>query len=131
MINRFRVNFEEKIRLKAANDGNSKLGTYLLINPDLSKPHYEGILEFQRVITTRYRTGSHNLRIETGRRVPNLKREERLCICNSGVQTVQHILLECPLMVATRLKYGVVDIKSGITNTNYLIEMESTLGIKH
>ena len=83
-----------KIEQAAREDPDSKLGTYLLINPELKSPKYEQKFEFQRVLSTRYRTGSHNLRIEKDRRYPNSKREDRVCTCNMGVQTVRHIILE-------------------------------------
>ena len=48
---------------------------------------------------TRYRTGSHNLAIETGRfRTPPVPRNERLCMCEEGIQTVNHVLLNCHLL---------------------------------
>ena len=59
-----------------------------------------------------------------------MKREDRLCICNTGVQTIKHVLVDCPLLVASREKYDVVDIDNGIMNENYLLEMEGILGIK-
>ena len=52
-----KATFEIKIRA-AENDADSRLGTYLLINPSLSKPVFEDKLEFQRVCVSRYRTGS-------------------------------------------------------------------------
>ena len=51
------------------------------MNPSLQKPIYENMIEFERVVTTRYRTGSHNLKIETGRRQPKVGRENRMCTC--------------------------------------------------
>ena len=65
----FRTKFEEKIREKSNSDIDSRLGSYLQMNPSLQKPIYENMIEFERVVTTRYRTGSHNLKIETGRRL--------------------------------------------------------------
>ena len=52
----------------------SKLGACLSINTNLVKPTFEGKLEFQRIIVTRYRTDSHNQRIEKDRRLPNSRR---------------------------------------------------------
>ena len=48
----------------------------------------------QRVCITRYRTGSHNLKIESGR-TPHIPRDERYCSCNTSLQTIKHVLLEC------------------------------------
>ncbi len=127
--NNFKSTYESKTREVAESDSDSHLGTYLAINPSLSKPSYDNKLEFQRVIVTRYRTGSHNLRIESGRML-HIPREERLCKCDRDVQTVEHVLLHCHLLDGIREKYNVVDIENGISNVDYLMEMEHILGIK-
>ena len=121
---------DEKIRTAALHDEDSKLGTYLMTNPRLAKPIYERKLEFQRVCITRYRTGSHNLRIEKDRRLPSSAREDRICNCNSGIQTIKHVLLHCPLLVQIREKYDIGDIENGIYCDSFLLEMECILGIK-
>ena len=126
LTNQFKSSFETKVQDAAAKDPDSKLGTYLAINPTLSKPSYEDKLEFQRVCISRYRTGSHNLKIESGR-VPYTPREERLCRCSTGVQTISHVMLNYPLLNGVREKHGVVDIVNGIMNDNFLIEMEQVL----
>ena len=127
----FMSGMREKIEQAAREDADSKLGTYLMVNPELKSPEYEQRFEFQRVVCTRYRTGSHNLRIRKNRRYPNSKREDRLCKCNTGVQTVQHVLLVCPLLQDSRQKYGINSIQNGITNDDFLMEMECILGIKN
>ena len=114
-------NVTDKVKLAAAHDEDSKLGAYLSINTNL---------EFQRIIVTRYHTGSHNLRIEKDRRLPNSRREDHLCICNTGVQTVKHVFLHCPLLNDIQHKYGIVDIEHDIHNDKFLLEMECILGIK-
>ena len=128
--NDFLNKFVTKIRNAAELDEDSKLGTYLLVNPNLFKPCYIEKLEFQRVCVTRYRTGSHDLRIEKDRRLPNSNREDRTYICNTGVQTIKHVLLHCPLLDDIRQKYGIVDVENGIANDRYLLEMECILNIK-
>ena len=45
---------------------------------------------------TRFRTGSHSLQIEIGR-YSGTPRENKKCICNTGVQTIWHIFVDCPL----------------------------------
>ena len=55
---------------------------YIYILSDFS----EDITEFERVLITRYRCGSHNLKIEKGR-YDRIERNMRLCICQS-VQTL-------------------------------------------
>ena len=94
----FKNKFMTKIHEAAREDSDSRLGTYLEINPLLSKPEYSEKHEFQRIIITRYRTGSHNLRIEKDRRLPNVPREDRLCVCNTGVQSIRHVLQDCPML---------------------------------
>ena len=120
----------ETIRTAAQQKVNSKLGTYMLINPNFEKPTYIDKLEFQRVSITRYRTGSHNLMIEKGRRPPRIPQEERLCICDEGIQTIQHVIMECPLLREVRNTYNVTDIESGVSNDLFLLEMERILGVK-
>ena len=88
------------------------------------------MLEFQRVCVSRYRTGSHNLRIERDRWLPYSNREDRVCICNTGVQSVQHVLLHCLLLVSIREKYGIVDAENGINCDGFLTKMEIVLGIR-
>ena len=122
--------WKEKIQNDFNTDVDSRLGAYLRINTDLSKPKYENVLEFQRVYIIRYRTGSHNLKLETGRRNPKVAREERLCSCNTGVQTLEHCLLECPLLRDIRLLHNVTDIQNGVSNVGFLKEMERMLGVK-
>lgn len=125
----FESSFERKIRAAADEDSNSRLGTYFLVNPTLAKPSYAEKMEFQRVCVTRYRTGSHNLKIEAGR-TPYVPRDERYCCCNTGLQTVKHVLLECPLLIELRERHNVVDIEHGIMNECFLVEMERALGVK-
>ena len=79
--------------------------TYVSINPDLSvhKMYLQDayVPDKMHISFTRLRTGSHRLRIETGRwsRVP---RDERLCDCGQ-VQDEQHVLLRCPATEHLRL----------------------------
>ena len=66
------------------------------MNPNL-KPYTEtNITEFERFQITRYRTGAHYLGIEKGR-MSNVKRENRLCLCKSSIQTLHHVLFDCTL----------------------------------
>ena len=131
MKRNFKNLLREKIEKAAREDSDSKLGTYLTVNPELESPEYNLKFEFQRVLITRYRTGSHNLRIEKDRRFPNSKREDRVCKCNMAVQTVRHVILDCPLLHVIRQKYEIDDIQSGIMNDEFLLKMECALGIKN
>ena len=126
----FKDLLREKFEKAARDDPDSKLGTYLMINPELESPEYKQKIEYQRVLIRRYRTGSHNLRIEKDRRFPNSKREDRVCRCNMGVQTVRHVIMDCPLLQISRQKHGIDNLQSGITNDDFLVEMECTLNIK-
>ena len=128
MIEEFKSAYESKIRT-ASSDVDSRLGTYLTINPSLSKPEFKEKMEFQRVCISQYRTGSHNLQIETGR-MTRTNQDERLCVCNTGIQTISHVLLHCPMLVTIREKYNVVNVEDGIMQENFLIEMERILGIE-
>ena len=119
---------ELKVNEAAIVDGDSRLGTYLSVNPTLCQPTFDGLLEFQRVLVTRYRTGSHNLRIESGR-TPYIPREERLCICNGDIQTVKHVFLHCRIITELRNRYEITSIADGLTNVCFLLEMEKLLGI--
>ena len=76
----------------------SKIGTYLRVNPNLKSyvPNPQTIMESERELVTRFRTGSHSLAIETGR-YSNIPRENRLCSCGLDVQTVWHIFKNCPI----------------------------------
>ena len=94
--NYFRNQYEQKINAESAIDNDSRLRSFLQVNPNLTKSNYRNTMEFQRVSITRYRTGSHNLRIELGRRSPRIYREDRVCKCTSGVQTLRHCLTTLP-----------------------------------
>ena len=81
-------------------------------------------------LITRYRTGSHILKIEIGRRYPYIPREKRICICNNEIQTLSHCLLRCPLLNNIREEQQVTDIQNGVMNVNFLLEMERVLNLK-
>ena len=100
LTNEFRASTMTKINTKSNNDNESRLGVYLQVNPNLTPPtQRHDILEFERVLLTRYRCGSHNLKIEVGRMCnPTIPRDERLCKCNNGVQSLKHCLFDCVLL---------------------------------
>ena len=124
-----RTSRNQKIEESFRRDENSKLGTYLQINPSLEKPTFEDKMEFQRICITRYRTGSHNLAIEKGRMLGGTARDERLCLCGLDTQTIKHVLLHCPLLNGIRERYGVVNVELGVMNDGFLTGMEKVLGI--
>ena len=84
--------------IEASDDVDSKLGTYYCVNPLLKKFNMDiqTLTENERILITRFRTGSHSLAIEIGR-FSNTPRENRLCVCGHGVQSVWHIFTECQL----------------------------------
>ena len=77
-------------------DTESKLGVYKSINPNLKCYISNTLPEFERVQITRYRTGSHNLLIEKGRYL-KIPRENRVCVCDTGIQSLNHVIFSCPL----------------------------------
>ena len=100
MTNNFKTEWENKIKSCAIEDSESKLGTYFQINPLLISPisNQQNLLEVERILVTRYRTGSHSLAIEMGRFTkPLTPREERMCKCKTSVQTIFHCFNNCPI----------------------------------
>ena len=90
----------------------TKYETYRMINPSLSvidlyssKNNY--IPDYKRVEMTRMRTGSHRLKVETGRwsRTPH---HNRVCVCDQGaVQDEYHVLFQCPITEEVRRKHAI------------------------
>ena len=90
----------------------TKTKTYMSINPSLSVHDMytstdKYVPDYRRTEMTRFRVGSHRLRIETGRwtRTPP---ELRLCSC--GLNTVQdetHVVFHCLYTEELRVKYNV------------------------
>ena len=75
--NKERSSIVNKVTTEGVDDINSSIGNYLRINPTLQSPsmyHCIKCIESDRNILTRYRTGSHNLRIQKGR-TTNEKRD--------------------------------------------------------
>ena len=67
--NDYMTSWKNKFVDEVNTDPDSKLGTYYHINPNLNsyilRPQL--ILEAERILITRFRTGSHSLAIELGR----------------------------------------------------------------
>ena len=134
LSNEFRASNRAKITTKANDDPDSRLGVYLLVNPNLVAPtQRDGILEFERVLLTRYRSGSHNLRIETGRLCcPKIPREDRTCVCETAVQSLRHCLFECPLLqeLLQEVEYTTMEEAfNSPTIVNLLMNIEKVLKI--
>ena len=131
---RYLNGWQTSIRQKAGDDEQSRCGVYLLVNPGLTPPKQKNnILERERILMSRYRCGSHNLRIETGRLSnPFVPRNERYCSCNNGVQSLNHILFECPLLEDLHQEYNFRSITEALDRddiASFLLKMERTLGI--
>ena len=69
-----------------------------MVNLTLSSPSYlsKVMFETDRQMLTRFRCGSHSLKIETGR-YNGTKRIDRMCSCGIGIQSILHCFTECPL----------------------------------
>ena len=96
LVDEIKEDCRVKIEIEESADLDSKLGTYLQINPNLTPYKENNILEHERTIISRFRTGSHSLRIETGR-YNNICRSDRLCQCGLNIQTILHVFTDCPL----------------------------------
>ena len=94
----FHDSFKQSMENAMETDANSRLGTYYRVNPSLQKyvPNPQTVMEIERELVTRYRTGSHSLAIELGR-YSNTARENRVCSCGNMVQSVWHLFMECAL----------------------------------
>ena len=133
---RFHNDIAEKIHKKANDDEESRLGVYLKVNPLLVYPvERPNRFEFERIVITRYRTGSHNLRVETGRLCNStLPREERLCRCNTGIQTLTHCLFHCPLLAELRGEYVYSSVEKALELPNaatLMLKIEKELDIQN
>ena len=95
----------------------TKTVTYKSINPSFSvhsmyRATDKYVADYRRTEMTRFRVGSHRLKVETGRwsRVP---REERTCLCPvGGVQDEEHVVFHCGFTKDLREKYEVGDSKT-------------------
>ena len=139
-LNEEKTSIESKIRTKGADDHDSVLGTYLRINPTLEHPSmYKRIecTEAERYTVTKYRTGSHSLKIQTGRK-DKMARNERKCVCGHDVQTIDHVLYYCNLTKNITLLGDTQnrDLKcffdNNVTYISGILEsIEKVLNVKH
>ena len=133
---KFRDTWCNKIHNSKSKDDQCKLATYLKVNTDLQPPAYDmNAFEIERISKTRYRTGSHNLLIETGRMVKPtpIPREERICLCNTDIQTLEHCLLTCPLLAHIRPSDNFSTVSDALENVKinfFLVDMEHILKLK-
>ena len=99
----------EKIVQKHKMDKNSILGTYFMANPSLqTHKMYNDVYcnESDRKILSKYRVGCHMLKIQSERLKLNSDRETRLCKCNLDIQTLEHVIIHCPLTEVIRVAHN-------------------------
>ena len=99
----FTNTIKKEIAEKTGVNTYSALDDYILINPLLEPPDFYNkytLCESERKLLTKYRTGSHMLKINTGyfQRTPI---ESRICLCNE-IQTLEHVILHCPMTESLR-----------------------------
>ena len=129
-IKLYEAQTKTNIEAKHNIDADSILGTYKRINPTLQSPlFYKDIKcqEFDRITITKYRVGSHNLKIQSGR-LAGEDRRARLCKCGNDIQTIQHVLLNCPLTANIRIINGIryPSVESFFNGSDY-VSMAATL----
>ena len=93
-----------RIHAKSLTDNGGIYGTCLQINPNLIRPLFHKdylISESDRLLLTKYRTGSHHLNVQKGRLI-NIQRSDRLCLCNSFVQYLHPIIFQCNVTQSIR-----------------------------
>lgn len=109
---KMRVHTREQAHWRRLVSGHSSLLTYMQIKKELcmesylTDPHggWNDLRLRGRRFMTRLRTGSNELRINTGR-WENIPRDERYCLlCGEDIETEQHFLLECSHYAAERLE---------------------------
>ena len=105
---KFTEETRKSIRSKAER-GQSKYIKYLQINPSLETPKiYKSVNRHNDVsMLAGWRTSSHNLQIEMGRRTRTPK-EDRKCMCGE-VEDEDHFALNCDLYADIRRKHNVLN----------------------
>ena len=87
--------------------------TYLARYRDICGTNYNDCIyeqflrEDKRIIITKWRLSSHNIKIETGRYTqPFTPREGRVCSqCPLSVEDEHHVVFQCPLYRNVRMKH--------------------------
>ena len=139
LLDKLKSHFEKiwlsHINTAADKDPDSKLGTYKSVNPTLQTPSINATFETERIMLTRYRTGNHNLLIERGRyKYPKIPREDRLCSCDTDIQTLEHCLCKCPKLDEARMDIISNSLAEYLQHENiytFLLKMEKELNIKN
>ena len=120
----------EKLMEKFETDPDSPLGTYYQINTECQFPEFTINIfcnEFDRKILSRYRTGCHKLKIQSGR-FTNEWRDSKLCSFGTDVQTLSHVLFSCTSTLDIRRSHSIqsTSLDAFLNDKNY-IKTSSTL----
>ena len=134
-VKEFSDKIKQNVIRKTAIERNSNLNDYIKLNTDLISPIYYRsyvINEYDRIINTKYRTGSHFLKIQTGR-YTRIEQSQRLCECGQ-LQTLHHVIFECekldglrPENIGNSLK---VFFDNSITAAAFLRVIERKLNLR-
>ena len=121
--NLHKTKISRKIQDKHNYDVDSILGTYKRINTNLVEPAFIKNIcchENERIIITKFRTGSHDLKIQSGR-LSRTDRTERKCTCGNDIQTLKHMLFDCPIIANVRLVHNITErtLETFFSSTNY------------
>ena len=127
---KYKMEAHEKMQQKFESDSDSILGTYKRINPNMTSPNFYKIVscnELDRTMITRYRVGSHKLRIQRDRS-EGTNREERLCTCRTDIQSVSHVIFSCHLTENIRRTHDIQNTNlESFFNGSDLIKIASSL----
>ena len=95
-LNEFNNKIKQSVICKTVVERNSILNKYITLNESLTSPTFYKqylIKEYDRLIITKYRSGSHYLKIQTGR-YNQIEQAQRLCVCGV-MQTLEHVIFDC------------------------------------
>ena len=127
----------QNIRKKANEDKDGIVGTYVKVNPKLEPPllYYKYMCsEYERLIISKYRTGGHRLKVQTGR-YEGAARDSRLCKCKNETQTLEHVIFRCVLTEVVRTNTNVTNLEEFFSEIRYasvqLRAIEEVLNIKY
>ena len=134
-IDNFQVKLKQDVANKTFVYTYSILDDYVLINSSLTAPEFYNrytLSESDRRIVTKYRCGSHFLRIITGK-YNRTTIEQRLCKCNH-IQTLQHVLFQCVLTEPIRRGINIATLgeffKDSLFAATKLRHMENILKLR-
>ena len=131
----FQKRTTDTISEKTTIERNSVLNDYVRINASLTSPdfyHKYIIKEYDRLIITKYRSGSHFLKIQTGRS-ENIEQIQRLCSCDDEVQTLEHVLFRCEILNGLRpndIGFSLKDFFESPNAAPFLRVVEKTLKLR-